>query len=129
MDLDRLKAIIDWMASSPLSELELTDGDFHIHLVKTAQEVVTTVPVTSVEPADATIAAPSFGVVHLSASAGAEPFVTLGQRVEVGQPLCVIEAMKVFTPLEAEAAGTIAAILVEGGAAVTAGQPLFRLKP
>ena len=129
MDLDRLKAIIDWMASSPLSELELTDGDFHIHLVKTAQSVVTTVPVTSVEPAGATIAAPSFGVVHLSASAGAEPFVTLGQRVEVGQPLCVIEAMKVFTPLEAEAAGTIAAILVEGGAEVTAGQPLFRLKP
>lgn len=129
MDLDRLKAIIDWMANSPLSELELTDGDFHIHLVKTADGVVTAAPVAAAEPAGAAVTAPSFGVVHLAPSAGAEPFVKVGQRVEAGQPLCVIEAMKVFSPVEAEGAGTVAEILVEDGAEVSAGQPLFRLEP
>lgn len=128
MDLDRLKAIIDWMANSPLSELELTDGDFHIHLVKTAEGVVTTAAAAAVS-ARAAVTAPSFGVVHLAPSAGGEPFVKLGQRVEAGQTLCVIEAMKVFSPLEAEEAGTIAAILVETGAEVTAGQALFQLEP
>lgn len=127
MDLDRLKAIIDWMADSPLSELELTDGDFHIHLVKTAHGVAT-LPAAIEASSGTVVSAPSFGVVHLAPSAGAGPFVTLGQLVEAGQSLCVIEAMKVFSQVEAEAAGTIAAILVEDGAEVSAGQPLFRLE-
>lgn len=127
MDLDRLKAIIDWMADSRLSELELTDGDFHIHLVKAAQGIV---PALAPEPVltGEIVKSLSYGVVHLAPSAGAEPFVKVGQQVETGQSLCVIEAMKVFSPVEAEHAGTIAAILVEDGAEVTAGQPLFRIE-
>ena len=127
MDLDRLKAIIDWMARSPLGEFEITEGDFHVHLVKTAQGVA---PVQSETPSAAgfVVAAATYGVVHLSPAPDAAPFVQVGQRVMVGQSLCVIEAMKVFSPIEAEQAGTIAAVLVTDGADVTAGQPLFRLE-
>ena len=127
MDLDRLKAIIDWMARSPLGELEITEGDFHLHLVRTAQSVA---PVHSGAPSATgfVVAAATYGVVHLSPAPDTAPFVQVGQRVEVGQSLCVIEAMKVFSPIEAEQAGTIAAVLVTDGADVTAGQPLFRLE-
>ncbi len=127
MDLDRLKAIIDWMAGSPLSELELTDGDFHIHLIRTAQGVAPLAAPLPI-PSGEVVRSSSYGVVHLAPTAGAEPFVKVGQQVEAGQSLCVIEAMKVFSPVEAERAGTIAAILVTDGAEVPAGQPLFRLE-
>lgn len=127
MDLDRLKAIIDWMARSPLGEVEISEDDFHVHLVKTVQGVA---PVPSEAPPTAgfVISAATYGVVHLSPAPDAAPFVQVGQRVEAGQSLCVIEAMKVFSPIEAEKAGTIVAILVADGADVTAGQPLFRLE-
>lgn len=127
MDFDRLKAIIDWMARSPLGELEISEGDFQVHLVKTARGVA---PISSEAPSAAgfIVTTPSFGVVHLSPAPDAAPFVQVGQRVEAGQSLCVIEAMKVFSPIEAETAGTIVAILIADGADVTAGQQLFRLE-
>jgi acetyl-CoA carboxylase biotin carboxyl carrier protein len=115
------------MARSPLGELEITEGDFHVHLVRTAQGVA---PVQSEAPSAAgfVVSAATYGVVHLSPAPDAAPFVQVGQHVEVGQSLCVIEAMKVFSPIEAERAGTIVAILATDGADVTAGQPLFRLE-
>ena len=127
MDLDRLKAIIDWMARSPLGELEITEGDFHLHLVRTAGGIEAAAPESPLVAGFA-VAAATYGVVHLSPAPDAEPFVQVGQRVEAGQSLCVIEAMKVFSPVEAEQAGTIVAVLVADGADVTAGQPLFRLE-
>ena len=127
MDIDRLKAIIDWMARSPLGELEITEGDFHVHLVKTARGVVSAKPETPVALGSVVTAA-TYGVVHLSPAPDAAPFVQLGQHVELGQSLCVIEAMKVFSPIEADKAGAVTAILVADGAEVTAGQPLFRLE-
>lgn len=127
MDLDRLKAIIDWMAQSPLCELEIAEGDFQVHLVKTAAGVE---PAAAghATPSGTTIAASGHGIIHLSPAPDAEPFVRVGQRIEAGQSLCVIEAMKMFRPVEAEQPGTIAEILVTEGADVTAGQPLFRLE-
>ena len=127
MVLDRLKAIIDWMARSPLGELEIAEGDFHVHLVKAGNGVEVSPP-ASQPPSGHVVTAASYGVVHLSPAPGADPFVAVGQHVEIGQSLCVIEAMKVFSPVEAEQAGTVAAILVADGADVTAGQPLFRLE-
>lgn len=128
MDLDRLKSVIDWMAKSPLAELAIAEGDFRVHLVKASSGTVTAAPAAQSAQAGTIVTSASYGVIHLAPAPDAEPFVHVGQQVEVGQSLCVIEAMKVFSPLEAEQAGTVAAILVTDGADVTAGQPLFRLE-
>lgn len=129
MDLNRLRNILDWMARSPLSELEVSDGDFRVHLVRGgAGQPVQASPVSSVAPGGHEVLAPTYGVVHLSPDPTSPLFVMVGQVVTVGQPLCIIEAMKVFSTIEAEVAGTIAEILVVQGAEVAAGQPLFRME-
>lgn len=129
MDVDRLQAIIDWMQRSPLRELEIADGDFRARLVRAGGSAVALAVTSDVaEPiSGTTINAPSYGIVHLASAPGATPFVDVGAEIVPGQPLCVLEAMKVFTPLEAEKAGKLIAILVADGAEVSAGQPLFRL--
>lgn len=127
MDVEKLQEIIGWMQRSPLQELALEDGDFRIRLVRGVQGSVQPVPAPTMPVAGAAIAAPSYGIVHLSPTPGAPSFVTPGARVEIGQTLCVLEAMKVFSPVAAERAGTIAEILVADGSEVSAGQILFRL--
>lgn len=129
MDVDRLEAIIDWMRRSPLQELEVADGDFRVKLARGgAGEMIAAPAAPKVEPAaGSTVVAPSYGIVHMASTPDAAPFVQVGSAVEAGQPLCVLEAMKVFTPLEAERSGAVVAILVDDGAEVSAGQPLFRL--
>lgn len=129
MDVDRLQAIIDWMRKSPVEELEVADGDFRVRLVRKPDGTIGS-PAPSATSAPAfgeEVTAPSYGIVHLASTPGAAPFVTLGSTVSAGQTLCVIEAMKVFTPIEAVRGGTVTAILVEDGAEVSAGLPLFRL--
>jgi|SRR5690606_8578506 len=131
MDVDRLQAIIDWMRKSPVEELEVADGSFRVRLARRPDGTVgSSMEPTAPVPAPAAgeeIAAPSYGIVHLASTPGSAPFVTLGAEVSAGQTLCVIEAMKVFTPIEAGRGGTVTAILVEDGAEVSAGLPLFRL--
>ena len=73
------------------------------------------------------VAAPLYGIVHLQRTPEAAPFVTVGQAVEAGQVVCTIEAMKVFTDVRAERAGTVAEILVTTAQEVEAGQTLVRL--
>ncbi|WP_175528420.1 acetyl-CoA carboxylase biotin carboxyl carrier protein [Devosia crocina] len=118
------------MARSPVAELEISDGDFEVHLKKAAsgQAVAAMPPAPSKAKKGYDVVAASFGVIHLSPAPGADPFVALGQAVTAGQSLCTIEAMKVFSPIEADRAGTLAAILVEDGAEVSAGQTLFRIE-
>lgn len=127
MDLNRLKEILDWMARSPVVELELADGGFEVHLKKDSGGKAAPVPAPAPKAAGHEIVASTYGVIHLSPAPASAPFVTLGQSVAVGQSLCTIEAMKVFSAIEADRAGTVAAILVEDGAEVAAGQPLFRI--
>ncbi|MBW4655898.1 MAG: hypothetical protein KME20_23085 [Kaiparowitsia implicata GSE-PSE-MK54-09C] len=129
MDLDRLKKILDWMARSPLSELEVTDGEFKVHLVRNgAGHLTEASSPLSAAPGGHDVLAPTYGVVHLSPDSASPPFVVVGQAVAVGQPLCIIEAMKVFSTIEAEVPGTIAEILVAPGAEVATSQPLFRVE-
>lgn len=136
MDLERLKRIIDWMAASPVRELELSERNRYVHLVKAKSGEVRQVaaPVATPQPPaqersapSSLVTAPMYGVVHLSPSAGAAPFVEVGQAIRTGQSLCIIEAMKVFNTIEAERDGTVAEVLVASGTEVTAGQPLLRL--
>ena len=150
MDLQKIKALIDLLAESPLASLEVIEGDERVKLVKTKQRgrggdvqpagdgaarVAEPVPATfSAAIADDTggttsqlICAPMFGVVHLTPSPGEAPFVQLGDAVGEGQVLCTIEAMKMFNAIECERSGTIREILVEPGSEVESGQPLFRI--
>ena len=141
MDSERIKGLIDLLAESDLLELSLTEGDSTIRLFKQAGKVVTTE--SMVEPSPTPIAdlptsdtpatvvteikASLYGVLHLTPAAGEAPFVAVGDQVEAGQTLAVLEAMKMFHPVKAKTAGRISAILAQSGAEVEAGQSLFRL--
>jgi acetyl-CoA carboxylase biotin carboxyl carrier protein len=76
-------------------------------------------------PAGDTVTSPMVGTFYQASSPGAKPFVEVGQRVEIGDTLCIIEAMKILNQIEAESAGVVAAILVENGQPVEYGEPLF----
>ena len=140
-----IKSLIDTLEASTLSELEYCTDGTTLRLVKgsglgpgpapgaapsrpvaVASQPKSSAPPRPLAPQALAVVAPVFGVVHLCRSPGAPPFVTGGQAVAAGQVLCLIEAMKVFTELRAERAGTIAAILVDSGQDVEAGQELIR---
>ncbi|AHI25379.1 acetyl-CoA carboxylase biotin carboxyl carrier protein subunit [Komagataeibacter xylinus] len=143
MDLTHVRRLIDLVAHAPVTELEVEEGGCRIRITRgggapaaATPEPATTVQagstpvVTAPEPppvAEAVITAPSYGVFHLSPSPGAAPYVTVGQAVQAGQEVGLVEAMKVFNAVRATQAGKIAAVLVEDGMEVEAGTPLFRL--
>lgn len=149
MNLTEIKALIDAMAASDLSEMELTRDGTVLRMVRrkapspatgpadTATSALAPVPraarksvassVASAAPAGSEITAPLYGVVHWRPSPDAAPFVAPGQAIKAGQLVCVVEAMKVFNEVRAEVDATVLAVLVESGAEVEAGQPLLRL--
>jgi len=149
MDPQRLKAFIDAMAASDLDEMEISHEGWTLRMVRRLggpggpggrPDVAPAVPGPSAigAPASAAAAAtaalrpevlaPMFGVVHLQAAPGEPPFVRAGQTIAQGELLCTIEAMKVFNEVRSECAGTVAAVLVESGQEVEAGQALLRLQ-
>lgn len=148
MDLRKLKTLIDLVSESGVAELEITEGEDHVRIVNrqaaTAAAVPTvvaapvaaapapvTAPVAAAEPAAApkiegtTINSPMVGTFYRSPSPGAKPYVDIGQKVKAGDTVCIIEAMKLLNEIEAETDGVIQEILVENGAPVEFGQPLF----
>jgi acetyl-CoA carboxylase biotin carboxyl carrier protein len=149
MDLRKLKKLIDLVQESGISELEVTEGEEKVKIVKhgvvaaPAQAVYAAVapasgpapaapvaspmpsaPVPS-EPEGTVVKAPMVGTFYRSSSPGSKAFVELGQTVAVGDPLCIIEAMKLMNEIESDASGVVKAILVENGQPVEYGQPLF----
>ena len=153
MDLRKLKKLIDLVQESGIAELEITEGEEKVKIVKggavalvapapvapsTAAATAATpasaaaVPaVTGAEPAAGqeghVVKAPMVGTFYRSPSPDAKAFVELGQAVKEGDTICIIEAMKLMNEIEADASGTIKAILVENGQPVEYGQPLFIL--
>lgn len=151
MDLRKLKTLIDLVSESNVSELEITEAEGKVRIVKgqppmPAVVTASAAPPVAVaatpaavavqpgaapapEPAEAlsgfVVKSPMVGTFYRSASPGAGPFVELGQKVNEGDVLCIIEAMKILNEIEAEKAGTITRILGENGQAVEYGQPLF----
>lgn len=151
MDLRKLKTLIDLVAESGIAELEITEGDGKVRIVKFAQSAPvvasnllpaapvgsstsTVVPVevpTEVAPAPAaqpeghTLKSPMVGTFYRSPNPGSPAFVEVGQTVAQGDTLCIVEAMKLLNEIEADRSGVIKAILVENGQAVEYGQPLF----
>ncbi|MBI6854227.1 acetyl-CoA carboxylase biotin carboxyl carrier protein subunit [Pseudomonas cichorii] len=142
MDQERIKALIGLLAESDLIELSLTEGDSTLRLFKEAAGNVVEAPLRPARVATdkaASVSAPVreeiklevkaslYGVLHLTPAVDEAPFVQVGDSVEAGQTLAIIEAMKMFHPLKASRPGIVEAILVDGGTEVEAGQPLFRI--
>ena len=152
MDLRKLKTLIDLVAESDISELEVTEGESKVRIVKNtppaAQNQVVMMPSAAVAaPAAAPVAAapiaaapaaapetaptghvvksPMVGTFYRASAPGAPAFVEIGAAVKEGDTLCIIEAMKLLNEIDADASGTIRQILVENGQAVEFGQPLF----
>ncbi len=151
MDLRKLKKLIDLVEDSGISELEITEGEEKVKIVKggsvTTTQVAAHAPVaqaaaaarppaaagpeapTEGEPPSApeghAMKSPMVGTFYRSASPDSKPFVEVGQTVKEGQTVCIIEAMKLMNEIECDKAGVVKAVLVKNGQPVEYGQPLF----
>jgi acetyl-CoA carboxylase biotin carboxyl carrier protein len=151
MDLRKLKTLIDLVSESNISELEITEADGKVRIVKadpaaavavqpvyaTAPAPVAAAPAQAPAPvaAAAPVAAPvetghivkspMVGTFYRASSPNAKPFADVGQQVKEGEPICIIEAMKIMNEIEADKSGTITKVMCENGQAVEFGQPLF----
>ena len=147
MDLRKLKTLIDLVSESNVSELEITEADGKVRIVKAgaapvvmmqaapqaaqavaaapaAVEAVPVVPAPIVE-AGHVVTSPMVGTFYRASSPGAKSFAEVGDVVKEGQAVCIIEAMKIVNEIEADKDGVISKILVENGQPVEYGQPLF----
>ena len=150
MDLRKLKTLIDLVSESNVSELEITEAEGKVRIVKASAAAPVAAAALPVQAAPAaTVAAvaapavvagpapaapavagfvvksPMVGTFYRSASPGGSPFVEVGQKVNEGDVVCIIEAMKILNEIEAEKSGTVTKIMGENGQAVEFGQPLF----
>jgi acetyl-CoA carboxylase biotin carboxyl carrier protein len=152
MDLRKLKTLIDLVSESNVSELEITEAEGKVRIVKSEPHATVAyhAPATSAPLAAAPVAAapvpvveappaapvatphlvksPMVGTFYRAASPGADPFVDAGASVKVGQRLCIVEAMKILNEIESDRAGVIKTVLVQDGEAVEYGQPLFEIE-
>ncbi|KQW96393.1 acetyl-CoA carboxylase biotin carboxyl carrier protein subunit [Massilia sp. Root418] len=152
MDLRKLKTLIDLVAESDIAELEVTEGESKVRIVKSSampqnQVVmmqpqgmqpqyqqhaaapvaapVASVPAAPAEPTGHVVKSPMVGTFYRSSAPGAAAFVEVGQSIKEGDTLCIIEAMKLLNEIDADVSGVVTQILVENGQPVEFGQPLF----
>ncbi len=141
MDLRKLKTLIDLVSESNVSELEITEAEGKVRIVKGGGAMVQqyAAPAAALAPAAVatqspapaptvvvhTVKSPMVGTFYRSASPGAKAFVELGDAIKIGETVCIIEAMKILNEIEADKSGTVTQILCENGQAVEYGQPLF----
>jgi len=145
MDLRKLKKLIDLVQESGIAELEITEGEEKVKIVKGGVVSMSAAPQPALAAAAAdtravapgpepepgqeghVVKAPMVGTFYRSPSPDAKVFVEVGQAVKEGDTICIIEAMKLMNEIEADASGVVKAILVENGQPVEYGQPLFIL--
>lgn len=150
MDLRKLKTLIDLVSDSNVSELEITEAEGKVRIVKGGGAVVqgyapapvyaapaaaapAAAPAAPAAPAVAepaavtghTVKSPMVGTFYRSSAPGAKAFVEVGDSIKAGETICIIEAMKILNEIEADKSGTVTQILSENGQAVEYGQPLF----
>ena len=149
MDLRKLKKLIDLVQESGISELEVTEGEEKVRIVKHGAPLMAAAPQQYMLPAAAPVAgaaaaassvnlddeedeieghvvkSPMVGTFYRSPSPGADAFIEVGQAVKAGDTLCIIEAMKLLNEIESDATGIVKEILVENGQPVEYGEPLF----
>jgi acetyl-CoA carboxylase biotin carboxyl carrier protein len=148
MDLRKLKTLIELVESSGIAELEISEGEERVRITRSlppgtphapgqgaqlvgpgaalasSQAAVSGPTPPPAESEGHVVKSPMVGTFYRSASPGAKPFVEIGDEVQVGDPLCIIEAMKLMNEIEADRAGVIKAILIENGQPVEYGQAL-----
>ena len=151
MDLRKLKTLIDLVSESNISELEITEADCKVRIVKSDGQVavpmaslpmmapavaapvaapVAAAPTAAAAPAPAAetghvVKSPMVGTFYRASSPNAKPFAEVGQQVKEGDAICIIEAMKIMNEIEADKSGTITKVLIENGQPVEFGQALF----
>lgn len=145
MDIRKIKKLIELLEESGLAEIEVQEGEESVRISRGTGAPAGPPPTVSVpaippaaevaggeppppepdEPKGHTITSPMVGSFYRAPAPGAPPFVEVGQRVNAGDTLCIIEAMKMLNQIESDQAGIVAAILVENGQPVEYGQPLF----
>jgi acetyl-CoA carboxylase biotin carboxyl carrier protein len=150
MDLRKLKTLIDLVAESDIAELEVTEGESKVRIVKSsaipqnqmvmvpqqgvqqfsapamqAPAAAPAAPAAPAEPTGHVVKSPMVGTFYRSSAPGAAAFVDVGSTVKEGDTLCIIEAMKLLNEIDADVSGTVTKILVENGQPVEFGQPLF----
>ncbi|EPC3541665.1 acetyl-CoA carboxylase biotin carboxyl carrier protein [Aeromonas hydrophila] len=148
MDIRKIKKLIELVEESGIAELEISEGEESVRISRNFSGQVTAAPQMIMQQAAAPVAAPAaapaaaapaadaipsghlmrspmVGAFYRSSSPEAKPFVEVGQHVNVGDTLCIVEAMKMMNQIESDKAGVIKAILVENGQAVEFDEPLF----
>jgi acetyl-CoA carboxylase biotin carboxyl carrier protein len=150
MDLRKLKKLIDLVEESGIAELEITEGEEKVRIVKSGGSAgrepgyaaaplpaatlpsggaraapAQAAPIVAAPPEGHTVKSPMVGTFFRSATPGGKPFVQVGDTVEKGQTICIIEAMKLMNEIETDQAGVVSAILVENGQPVEYGEPLL----
>lgn len=148
MDFAKIEQLVDLVARSSIAELDLTQDGTRIRILKRASAEAPPAPARPAggsdpqtpsanhkdgpapgAPADIVVSAPMHGVFYRSAAPDEPPLVEVGARVEAGQKICTIEAMKTFIDIAAETSGVVLAVLAENGDEIAAGQALFRIGP
>jgi acetyl-CoA carboxylase biotin carboxyl carrier protein len=151
MDLRKLKTLIDLVSESNVSELEITEAEGKVRIVKAGPAAQIThvmapapmapamtqaapmaaaapaapAPAVEAAPTGHVVKSPMVGTFYRASGPNAKSFVEVGQAVKTGEPLCIIEAMKIMNEIEADCEGKVLRILCENGQAVEFGQPLF----
>ena len=144
MDLRKLKTLIDLVSESNVSELEITEAEGKVRIVKSSgvpvmmqqQPSMAMMPVqagapvvveqaVAAAPAGHAVKSPMVGTFYGASSPGSAPFAQVGSVVKEGETICIIEAMKILNEIEADKSGTVTRVLVDNGQAVEYGQPLF----
>ncbi len=150
MDIRKVKKLIELLEESGIAEIEISEGEESVRIsrypggvppapvmhyapapaavhqhVNSPPPALTVAPPISAAKPDYTVTAPMVGTYYSAASPGAKPFVDIGSEVNVGDTLCIIEAMKMMNQIESDKAGRVTAVLAKNGEPVEFGQPLF----
>lgn len=145
MDIRKVKKLIELLEESGIAEIEIHEGEESVRISRASQMVTAMAnapmmaaapaaaapapapeaPAAPAEPTGHRVKSPIVGTFYRASSPNAKAFVEVGQSVQVGDTLCIIEAMKIMNQIEADKSGTVKAVLVENGQPVEFGQPLF----
>ena len=158
LDIHKIRELVEMMVANDLVEISLRDGEEEVNLRRPNTQVVDAAPMVSMPPVVANpgapptaptpavapetppapaeddaelveIASPMVGTFYAAPDPNSSPFITVGQQIQVGMVVCILEAMKVFNEIKAEVTGTIERILVKDAEPVEYGQPLFLVRP
>ena len=145
MDVRKVKKLVQLLEQSKVDEIEIHEGEESVRIRREPRGVSVVAPVpapgavlassplpnvpstaeAAPEARGHTVTSPMVGTFFAASSPGARPFTSVGQRIEIGDTLCIIEAMKILNQIEADCAGVVIEVLVENGQPVEYGQPLF----